>query len=96
MTHKDAMRILDKVKDGVPYPEKIILMALELTGDLCIPEKTQKTQAIESSQSNQKLGNSIETGKQAKTGTSFVPDQNVQNASMAVAQEIESEPTWHK
>jgi hypothetical protein len=28
------MRILDKVKDGVPYPEKIILMALELTGDL--------------------------------------------------------------
>jgi hypothetical protein len=28
------MRILDKVKEGVPYPEKIILMALELTGDL--------------------------------------------------------------
>jgi hypothetical protein len=34
MTHKDAMRILDKVKDGVLYPEKIINMALELTGDL--------------------------------------------------------------
>ena len=34
MTYKEAMRILDKVKDGVPYPEKIILMALELTGDL--------------------------------------------------------------
>jgi hypothetical protein len=34
MTYADAMRILDKVKDGVPYPEKIILMALELTGDL--------------------------------------------------------------
>jgi hypothetical protein len=34
MTHKMAMRILDKVKDGVPYPEKIITMALELTGDL--------------------------------------------------------------
>ena len=33
MTYADAMRILDKVKDGVPYPEKIILMALELTGD---------------------------------------------------------------
>lgn len=29
-----AMRILDKVKDGIPYPEKIINMALELTGDL--------------------------------------------------------------
>lgn len=34
MTHKMAMRILDKVKDGVPYPEKIINMALEITGDL--------------------------------------------------------------
>ena len=34
MNHKEAMRILDKVKEGIPYPEKIILMALELTGDL--------------------------------------------------------------
>jgi hypothetical protein len=34
MTHAEAMRILDKVKDGVPYPVKIIQMALELTGDL--------------------------------------------------------------
>ena len=34
MTHRDAMRILDKVKDGVPYPIKIIRMALEFTGDL--------------------------------------------------------------
>jgi hypothetical protein len=34
MTHKEAMRILDKVRDGVPYPIKIIRMALELTGDL--------------------------------------------------------------
>lgn len=34
MTHKEAMRILDKVRDGVPYPEKIITMALEMTGDL--------------------------------------------------------------
>jgi hypothetical protein len=34
MTHADAMKFLDKVKDGVPYPEKIINMALELTGDL--------------------------------------------------------------
>jgi hypothetical protein len=28
------MKILDKVRDGVPYPVKIIRMALELTGDL--------------------------------------------------------------
>jgi len=34
MTHADAMKILDKVKEGVSYPEKIINMALELTGDL--------------------------------------------------------------
>jgi len=34
MTYEDAMKILDKVKDGVPYPDKIIQMALELTGDL--------------------------------------------------------------
>lgn len=34
MTYADAMRILDKVRDGVPYPIKIIRMALELTGDL--------------------------------------------------------------
>jgi hypothetical protein len=34
MTHADAMRILDKVRDGVPYPEKIVRMALQLTGDL--------------------------------------------------------------
>ena len=34
MTHADAIKILDKVKEGVPYPEKIINKALELTGDL--------------------------------------------------------------
>jgi hypothetical protein len=34
LSYKEAMRILDKVKDGVPYPVKIIRMALELTGDL--------------------------------------------------------------
>jgi hypothetical protein len=34
MTYEEAMKLLDKVKDGVPYPEKIIRMALELTGDL--------------------------------------------------------------
>jgi hypothetical protein len=34
MTYAEAMKILDKVRDGVPYPVKIIRMALELTGDL--------------------------------------------------------------
>jgi hypothetical protein len=34
MTHAQAVKILDAVRDGVDYPEKIISMALELTGDL--------------------------------------------------------------
>jgi|TARA_R110000868_G_scaffold230483_1_gene483642 hypothetical protein len=34
LTYAEAMKILDKVRDGVPYPVKIIRMALELTGDL--------------------------------------------------------------
>jgi len=34
MTHEMAMRILDKVKDGVSYPQWVIRKALELTGDL--------------------------------------------------------------
>jgi hypothetical protein len=34
MSYFDAMRILDKVREGVAYPEKIINEALKLTGDL--------------------------------------------------------------
>ena len=34
MSHYDAMRLLDKVKEGVPYPVRLINIALELTGDL--------------------------------------------------------------
>jgi hypothetical protein len=32
------MRILDRVREGVHYPEKIILMALRLTGDFVSQE----------------------------------------------------------
>jgi len=28
------MRLLDRVKEGVPYPVRLINQALELTGDL--------------------------------------------------------------
>jgi hypothetical protein len=28
------MRLLDRVKEGVPYPVRLINLALELTGDL--------------------------------------------------------------
>lgn len=34
MSHADAMRLLDKVKDGINYPLHLINKALELTGDL--------------------------------------------------------------
>ena len=34
MSHHDALKLLDKVKEGVPYPLHLINMALELTGDL--------------------------------------------------------------
>ena len=34
MSHADAHKILDKVREGVAYPEHVITMALKLTGDL--------------------------------------------------------------
>lgn len=34
MNYFEAMRILDKVADGICYPEKIINQALEATGDI--------------------------------------------------------------
>jgi hypothetical protein len=34
MNYFDAMRILDKVTEGLTYPEKIVNSALEITGDL--------------------------------------------------------------
>jgi hypothetical protein len=34
MSHADAMKLLDKVREGVPYPLCLINKALELTGDL--------------------------------------------------------------
>lgn len=34
MNYFQAMRLLDKVKEGVPFPIHLINKALELTGDL--------------------------------------------------------------
>jgi hypothetical protein len=34
MSYYDAMRLLDKVREGVPFPIHLINQALELTGDL--------------------------------------------------------------
>ena len=34
MTYESAMKILDRLKEGWSYPEKIVNMALQITGDL--------------------------------------------------------------
>lgn len=34
MTHEEAMRILDRVREGHAYPSHIVEKALQLTGDL--------------------------------------------------------------
>jgi len=34
LTHQLAMKILDKLKEGTPYPQVIINRALMMTGDL--------------------------------------------------------------
>lgn len=34
MTHQTAMQILDRVREGVPYPDHIVTQALFLTGDI--------------------------------------------------------------
>jgi hypothetical protein len=34
MNYFEAMRLLDKVREGVPFPLHLINQALELTGDL--------------------------------------------------------------
>lgn len=34
MTYEQAQKILDRVRDGVCYPDRIVDFALQLTGDL--------------------------------------------------------------
>jgi hypothetical protein len=34
MTYRQAVEILDKVREGQPYPDHIVDRALRLTGDL--------------------------------------------------------------
>ena len=34
MTHQDAKQILDRVREGIVYPEHVITQALTMTGDL--------------------------------------------------------------
>ena len=41
MNHFTAMQILDKAREGKPYPTRIINQALELTGDIDDGENKQ-------------------------------------------------------
>lgn len=34
MSYADAMKILDRVREGIAYPKHVITQALRLTGDL--------------------------------------------------------------
>jgi hypothetical protein len=34
MSYADAHKILDRVREGTPYPEHVITQALRLTGDI--------------------------------------------------------------
>jgi hypothetical protein len=34
MNYFEAIKILDRVREGVAYPEHVITMALKLTGDI--------------------------------------------------------------
>jgi len=34
MTYEDAIKILDRVREGISYPEHVITQALMMTGDL--------------------------------------------------------------
>lgn len=34
MTWEQAMKLLDRLKEGIDYPQSAILMALKITGDL--------------------------------------------------------------
>ena len=34
LTHQLAMKILDKLKEGIPYPQRVVDKALMMTGDL--------------------------------------------------------------
>ena len=46
MTYYEAMRILDRVKDGQPTSEIQIIKALEMTGDLSEDDAARATAAI--------------------------------------------------
>jgi hypothetical protein len=52
MTYQEAVRLLDRVKDGVHYPDEVVAEALAMTGDkqhasdLPCPEIEEFVQAL--------------------------------------------------
>ena len=99
MNYFEAMRLLDRVKEGVPYPVRLINQALELTGDLDqgiylwhTVEKTSLMQETELFQRKPKQGRYTELGNQTEITILFVPGLSVAKGSTELEQEIESGP----
>ena len=100
MNYFEAMRLLDKVKEGVPYPVRLITEALILTGDLDeqgmylwhTVEKTYPMKETELFWRKPKQGKYSELGNQTEITILFVPGLKDARRSMDQAQEIESGP----
>ena len=58
MTHEQAQKILDKVREGVAYPAGVVDFALQLTGDLDAHE----------AHGSQGMGRAIQTQGQTSWG----------------------------
>jgi hypothetical protein len=58
MTHEQAQKILDKVREGVAYPASIVDFALQLTGDLELYEENR----------GQGMGGAVQTQGQTSWG----------------------------
>ncbi len=58
MTYEQAQKILDRVREGVYYPESIVDFALQLTGDL----------AEHQAQRSKRMGSEIQTQGQRGRG----------------------------
>jgi hypothetical protein len=56
MTHELAMKILDKVKEGTPYPQTIIQRALMMTGDMDELQQESSEQPRGQSATRESLG----------------------------------------
>ena len=56
MTYYEAMRLLDKVRDGAQYPLHTINQALELTGDRSELHEGLRSEGMDSQVQSEKTG----------------------------------------